>query len=325
MTTPVTARTQGHPMTSPVAARPAPTAPFPAIPFGRLVRAEWRKATGTRAARWLLAAVALTTIGGLEIPLLFPHDVTQSRASYLAWAGLGLTRLLPIVLMLAMTAEWSQRTAMTTFTQEPRRGRVLAAKIATGMGISLAGAVYAFGVTELAVTGAQAAGRHIAVGWNWPQLAGFAVFVLTHQRHRHRLRRPAAQHRGRHRHLLRARWRLQPADDPGPASDRELGQHQPDLRLGALRAVGRPRRADRHFHAAVGRPATGRRDRADAAPRGALRNTRGSCRFWASCILARVQHLPTAVAGLNGNPRRDPSPTTGRSAPAARAVVGRCR
>jgi ABC-2 type transport system permease protein len=165
-------------MTSLVAVRPASAAQFPAIPFGRLLRAEWRKATGTRAARWLLVAVALTTIGGLEIPLLFPHDVAQTRASYLTWAGLGLTRLLPIVLMLAMTAEWSQRTAMTTFTQEPRRGRVLAAKIAAGMGISLAGAVYAFAVTELVVAAAQLAGRHIAVGWNWPQLAGFAAFVL---------------------------------------------------------------------------------------------------------------------------------------------------
>jgi ABC-2 type transport system permease protein len=45
-------------------------------------------------------------------------------------------------------------------------------------GISVAGAVYAFGFTELVVTGAHVAGRHIAVGWNWPQLAGFAVFVL---------------------------------------------------------------------------------------------------------------------------------------------------
>jgi len=104
MTTPVTGRTDERPMTSPVAARPAPAEQFPAIPFGRLVRAEWRKATGTRAARWLLAAVALTTIGGLEIPLLFPRDVTQTRASYLAWAGLGLTRLLPIVLQ--ATGNW---------------------------------------------------------------------------------------------------------------------------------------------------------------------------------------------------------------------------
>jgi ABC-type transport system involved in multi-copper enzyme maturation permease subunit len=165
-------------MTSPVATRPAPAAQFPPIPVSRLLRAEWRKATDTRAARWLLVAVALTTIGGLAIPLLFPHNVTQTRASYLAWAGLGLTRLLPIVVMLAMTAEWSQRTAMTTFTQEPRRGRVLAAKIATGTGLSLAGVACAFGATEVVVTGTRAAGRHIDVGWNWPQLAGFVVFVV---------------------------------------------------------------------------------------------------------------------------------------------------
>jgi ABC-type transport system involved in multi-copper enzyme maturation permease subunit len=165
-------------MTTSVHARPAAAAQFAPIPFGRLLRAEWHKATGTRAARWLLAAVALITIGGLEVPLLFPRDVSQSRASYLTWAGLGLTRLLPIVLMLAMTAEWSQRTALATFTQEPRRARVLAAKIAAGLGISLAGAVYALGVTELAVTVARATGRGVATGWNWPQLAGFAVFVL---------------------------------------------------------------------------------------------------------------------------------------------------
>ena len=31
----------------------APTANFTGIPFGRLVRVEWGKATDTRAARWL--------------------------------------------------------------------------------------------------------------------------------------------------------------------------------------------------------------------------------------------------------------------------------
>ena len=156
----------------------APPAQFAPVPFTALLRAEGRKATSTRAARWLLAAIAVITIGGLAIPLTFPDQVTQSWASYLTWAGLGLSRLLPIVLMLAMTAEWSQRTALTTFTQEPRRGRVLAAKIVTGLGISLVGAAYALGVTELVITVARAAGRHIASGLSWSQLVGFVVFVL---------------------------------------------------------------------------------------------------------------------------------------------------
>ena len=37
----------------------APSAPRP-IPFSRLVGVEWAKATDTRAARWLLALVALS-------------------------------------------------------------------------------------------------------------------------------------------------------------------------------------------------------------------------------------------------------------------------
>jgi ABC-2 type transport system permease protein len=165
-------------MTTAIHDRPAGAAQIPPIPLARLLRAEWQKTISTRAARWLLAATAVITVNALLIPLLFPHDITQSRASYLAWAGLGLTRLLPIVLMLAMTAEWSQRTAMTTFTQEPRRGCVLAAKILTGQAICLAGAGFAFLAAQTVVLAANAAGRHIGTGWDWPQLAGLIAFVL---------------------------------------------------------------------------------------------------------------------------------------------------
>ncbi|MGH3409662.1 MAG: hypothetical protein ACRDRJ_45285 [Streptosporangiaceae bacterium] len=149
-----------------------------AIPFARLLRAEWRKTTGTRAIRWLLAATALATAAALTVPLVFANHVAQTRASYLVWAGLGLSRLLPIAVMLSMTAEWSQRTALTTFTLQPRRGRVLAAKVVTGLGLSAAAGLFAFGAAELVIVAAQAQGRHIGTAWNWPQLAGFAVFVL---------------------------------------------------------------------------------------------------------------------------------------------------
>ena len=52
------------PMTTAVTVQPAPNAQFPPIPFGLLLRAEWSETTSTRAARWLLAAVALIAIGG---------------------------------------------------------------------------------------------------------------------------------------------------------------------------------------------------------------------------------------------------------------------
>jgi ABC-type transport system involved in multi-copper enzyme maturation permease subunit len=149
-----------------------------AIPFGRLLRAECRKATDTRAARWLLAVTVLLALAAQAVPLAFPHDVTQNRASFLTWAALGLTRLLPIALILTMTAEWSQRTALTTFTLEPRRGRVLAAKIFAGLALTAVGACLAFGIAQAGLAVAAVAGRHPSGGWSGPELAGFAVFML---------------------------------------------------------------------------------------------------------------------------------------------------
>jgi hypothetical protein len=143
-----------------------------------LVRAEWRKTTAARAARWLLAAVVLLTVAAEAVPLVFTRNVSQTRGSYLVWAALGLSRLLPIVLMLAMTAEWSQRTALTTFTLEPRRGRVLTAKVVAGLGIGAVAGCFAFLAAEVCVVAARASGRYVALAWDWPQLAGFALFVL---------------------------------------------------------------------------------------------------------------------------------------------------
>ena len=148
------------------------------IPFGTLVRAELRKTVDVRAARWMLFATALLAAGAEAVPLVFPHNVTQDRASYLTWAALGVSRLLPLVLLMAMTAEWSQRTAMTTFTLEPRRGRVLAAKATAGLIISVIAGLFAFLAGTVAVLAASHAGRRVAEGWNWSQLAGFALFIV---------------------------------------------------------------------------------------------------------------------------------------------------
>ena len=148
------------------------------IPFGTLVRAELRKTVDVRAARWMLFASALLVAGAEAVPLVFPHNVTQDRASYLTWAALGLSRLLPLVLLMAMTAEWSQRTAMTTFTLEPRRGRVVAAKVLAGLTISVVAGLFALLAGTVAVLAASHAGRVGASGWNWSQLAGFALFIV---------------------------------------------------------------------------------------------------------------------------------------------------
>ena len=145
------------------------------IPFRNLLVAELRKTVSTRAAKALLAAALALTVAAEAVPLVFTRDVTQDRASYLTWAALGLTRLLPIVLLMAMTAEWSQRTALTTFTLEPRRGRVLTAKIAAGLIIATACGLFALAAGEVTAS----VSRPVAGGQDWPELLGFALFIMA--------------------------------------------------------------------------------------------------------------------------------------------------
>jgi ABC-2 type transport system permease protein len=110
----------------------APSAPGP-IPFVRLVGSSGPRPPTPAAARWLLALVALSTIAMMLVPVLAPTTFDQTDASYLRVAALGLTILLPVVAILLLTGEWSQRSIMTTFTQEPRRIRVVNAKLAVSM------------------------------------------------------------------------------------------------------------------------------------------------------------------------------------------------
>ena len=67
-----------------------PAAP---IPFTRLLRVEWRKSIDTRAARWLLAAIALLTAGAAMVPLFLPQEIQQGWLSYLAMTALVLALL----------------------------------------------------------------------------------------------------------------------------------------------------------------------------------------------------------------------------------------
>jgi ABC-type transport system involved in multi-copper enzyme maturation permease subunit len=155
----------------------ASSAPGP-IPFSRLVRAEWAKATDTRASRWLLALVALSTVGMMLVPVLAPTTFDQTYASYLRVAALGLTILLPVVVILMFTGEWSQRSVMITFTQEPRRLRVLNAKLAVSMMLGGGAAVFGGVVAAAGLGVAAALGRALEANLTVGAITGYVLFVL---------------------------------------------------------------------------------------------------------------------------------------------------
>ena len=114
----------------PIAGGPAQ---IPRVPFTRLVRTELRKTYDTRAGMWLLIALALLTIAGNVLFMIFTDD--RSELNMLNFVGFGSflqALLLPVLGILVVTSEWSQRTGLVTFTLEPSRGRSLSAKVVRG-------------------------------------------------------------------------------------------------------------------------------------------------------------------------------------------------
>lgn len=126
--------------------------------LARLSAVELRKTVDTRAGLWLLIATGLVAVAVVAITLAVGDDADR-EFSELYFFTLGATSLLvPVVGILAVTSEWSQRTALTTFTLVPERWRVIAAKAAAGIALGL--------LVLVACLVASAAGNAIA-GGSW--------------------------------------------------------------------------------------------------------------------------------------------------------------
>jgi ABC-2 type transport system permease protein len=128
------------------------TAPDPsvtAVPFSRLLRVELRKLVDTRAGFWLLVAIGVITVTVIGV-FLFVADPDQ--LTYLNFIGATATPqsiLLPVLGILAVTAEWSQRTGLVTFTLEPSRIRIAVAKLVAVTLVGLVAVIVALGVAAL--------------------------------------------------------------------------------------------------------------------------------------------------------------------------------
>jgi ABC-2 type transport system permease protein len=148
------------------------------IPFSRLVRVEWAKATDTRAARLLLALVALSTAGLMLVAIIVPTTFDQTYTSYLRVASIAQVILLPVVAILMFTGEWSQRSVMTTFTQEPRRIRVVSAKLAVSMILAGGAAVYGAMVAVTGLALAASSGRALEADLSIGAIVGYLLHLI---------------------------------------------------------------------------------------------------------------------------------------------------
>ncbi|GAB2684232.1 ABC transporter permease [Thalassiella azotivora] len=166
-------------------APPAPAVIAPRRPDGldarpagllRLVRIELRKSLDTRSGKALLTVVVLIGLAGLAWRLYHADSSPVSFSHFYGTAMLGTQVVLPIIGVMAMTSEWTQRTALTTFTATPRRGRVLTAKVVSAVLLGLLATVLVTAATALAVLLAGATtGTEPSWADGWELAAGVAL------------------------------------------------------------------------------------------------------------------------------------------------------
>ena len=156
-------------------AAPAQTAPpsYAPIPFSRILSVELRKMFDTRSGFWLMAGIVGLSVLATGAVVLFAPDAELTYGSFGAAVGIPMAVILPVVAILSVTSEWSQRSGLSTFTLVPHRGRVVAAKAVLSVVVGVVGMAIAFAVGAVGnVLGSQLAG--VDTVWD----TGWQSFVL---------------------------------------------------------------------------------------------------------------------------------------------------
>ncbi|MET0766410.1 MAG: ABC transporter permease [Aeromicrobium sp.] len=121
----------------------------PSIPLSRLVKVELRKMFDTRSGFWLMMSIAIVALLATVGCILFVPDDDLEFGVFGQAVGFPMVLLLPVIAILSVTSEWSQRTGLITFTLTPHRGQVVAAKAITAVVVGVVGMVVAFAIGGL--------------------------------------------------------------------------------------------------------------------------------------------------------------------------------
>ncbi len=119
------------------------------VPMGRLIRVELRKLTDTRSGKWLLISIAAITVLVVVIAMFAAEARDLTYANFLNFTGIPQGFLLPVLGILVVTSEWSQRTGLVTFTLVPNRAKVLVAKVVATVILGIVALLIAFAAAAL--------------------------------------------------------------------------------------------------------------------------------------------------------------------------------
>ena len=119
------------------------------IPTTRLVTVELRKMFNTRSGFWMLVSIGVLSPISAGSLLVFGLNSDVTYQNFVRASGFPMSVILPIIAILAVTGEWSQRSGLTTFTLVPSRERVIGAKAIATLLVGLGAVSVAFAVGAL--------------------------------------------------------------------------------------------------------------------------------------------------------------------------------
>ena len=155
--------------------KPGRRTEFEHIPLSRVVRVELRKMFDTRSGFWLIASIGITGLIATIATIAFAPDKDLTYYNFAAAIGFPITVILPMVALLSITSEWSQRSGLTTFTYVSSRRRVVWAKTLSSVTVAVASMVFAFAVGAVGnVVGSTIAGTPTV----WDLSVGHALTIV---------------------------------------------------------------------------------------------------------------------------------------------------
>jgi ABC-2 type transport system permease protein len=146
------------------------------IPLRRLVLVELRKSFDTTSGLWLLASIAGLAILTSGAVIAFSPAEELTYQTFTLAIGIPISIILPVIAVLSVTAEWTQRSGLTTFTLVPHRERIVLAKALALVLVAAPSMLVAFTVGAVGhLLGSAITGTDTVWNLTWPAVAQFAL------------------------------------------------------------------------------------------------------------------------------------------------------
>ena len=144
-----------------------------------VTQVELRKMFNTRSGFWLIASIAISAVLASGGVILWAADDQLTYSTFATAIRFPVVVILPLIAILSVTSEWSQRTGLTTFTLVPHRSRIIAAKAISSVLIAIAAMVLTFAVGAVGnVTSAAVTGTALVWDVTWTQCLYYVLGMI---------------------------------------------------------------------------------------------------------------------------------------------------